>query len=144
MRASGRGSPGGRDGEHRSGESHTSLMNWTTDSRWQRCMVPAGEESRQRGLGWSVSWACCINLMRCSARFPSAWMSMAELGSAQSIFVGYVKSQGDKNASTPNYNSEIDRAPSIKNPTWAIRIQRIYFGAEYAREYAYSLRPSTQ
>ena len=29
-------------------------------------------------------------------------------------------------------------------PTWAIRIQRIYFGAEYAREYAYSLRPSTQ
>ena len=36
-------------------------------------------------------------------------------------------------------------APRSPNPTCArIRIQRIYFGAEYAREYAYSLRPSTQ
>ena len=34
--------------------------------------------------------------------------------------------------------------PRFRHPTWAIRIQRIYFGAEYAREYAYSLRPSTQ
>ena len=34
-------------------------------------------------------------------------------------------------------------APRSPNPTCArIRIQRIYFGAEYAREYAYSLRPS--
>ena len=29
-------------------------------------------------------------------------------------------------------------------PTWAMRIQRINFGAEYAREYAYSVRPSTR
>ena len=33
---------------------------------------------------------------------------------------------------------------SAPDPTCAIRIQRIYFGAEYAREYAYSLRPSTR
>ena len=65
-----------------------------------------------------------------------------------------LKCQGHKSSLKPAPpNSNIScitcRTPIVVlvaggSPTCAMRIKRIYFGAEYAREYAYSLRPSTQ
>ena len=43
-----------------------------------------------------------------------------------------------------NSKEKLSGRAVLAEPTWAIRSQRIYFGAKYAREYTYSLRPSTR
>ena len=46
----------------------TSLMNCTTLSRWQSCIMPGGGASRQRGSGISDGCAVRIRISRCVAR----------------------------------------------------------------------------
>ena len=62
------------------GAQRTSLINRTTLLRWRSCIMPAGGESRQRGLGISAVWATRISITLCLALFCAAPINSTRSG----------------------------------------------------------------